>query len=391
MTAKIKDRTNMNLKVITTFNPADNVSEYVRNIAPYDAVSSLTKIMSRTQITHYKLDWNEATVPPSPKVKESLLEYLSSSNGLNWYPPLFSPDLREKLSHYVGLTTDNVVVTNGSDDSLELLMKTFLDPGDRVVTPYPTYAHALLFARSRGANIVKVVYPDVFKADVDKLIASITPRTKMVYLVNPNNPTGAFLNRKDVERVLQHAPNAIVVVDEAYFEFCGETMAGLVEKYENVVVTRTFSKAFALAALRIGYLMAHPNVVTQLKRIYNPKSVNTLAQIAACSALDDLQYYDEYVAEVTRGKQMVADYCAEKGLEFRNTRANYVLIKVPYVLKTVKELEREGIYVRDRSHIPQLRGFFRFNLGTTQQAEEILRRMDKVFHRTGVLKAEDDH
>jgi len=381
----ISQQTGANLKVITTFNQTESVSRHVRSIAPYDAVSSLNLIMERPQLTHFKLDWNESTLSPSAKVKDALMEYLKGSNGLNWYPPLFAPELSRKISFYAGVAPEGVLVTNGSDDSLELLMKTYLDPGDRIVTPYPTYAHALLFARSRGANIVKVVYPDVFTADLDSLLKAVGPRTKMIYLVNPNNPTGAYLHREEIEQVAARAPGSLIVVDEAYFEFCGETMAAMTRDHENIVVTRSFSKAFALAALRIGYILAHPNTITQLKRIYNPKSVNTLAQVAACAALDDLGYYDRYVKQVHLAKQMVVDYCAGVGLVCRNTRANYVLIQVPHVHKAIKGLENEGIYVRDRSGIPQLRGFFRFNLGDVNQTEEILRRMDKVFRRLGIV------
>ncbi len=376
------------LEVITSFNHSDLVSRYVRNVAPYDAVSSLEKIRQRSQITHYKLDWNESTQSPSTKVYQALKEYLETANGLNWYPPLFSNDLREKLALYVGSEKDNILVTNGSDDSLELIMKTFLDPGDSLVTQYPTYQHALLFARSRGANIVKVVYPDVFEADHKKLIAAIDKSTKLVYIVNPNNPTGAFLGKQELEEVVNAAPNALVLVDEAYYEFCGESAVPLVQKYENVIVTRSFSKAFALAGMRIGYLVASSGIVRQLTRIFNPKSVNTLAQVAASATLDDLGYYDSYVKEVNLAKDMVAQFCAERGLEFRSTRANYVLIKVPHVHRVIKDLEREGVYVRDRSSIPQLRGFFRFNLGTRQQTEVILKRMDKVFTRLGITKKE---
>ncbi len=130
------------VELVEGFNHLGMVSEHVRGIAPYDAVSSLDKIKLRSQISHFKLDWNESTVDPSPKVFEALQKHLKCTNSLNWYPPLFANELRAKLSHYVGLPMESILVTNGSDDALELLMNTYLDPGDKVVTAYPTYAHA---------------------------------------------------------------------------------------------------------------------------------------------------------------------------------------------------------------------------------------------------------
>ncbi len=374
------------VELVEGFNHLGMVSEHVRGIAPYDAVSSLDKIKLRSQISHFKLDWNESTVDPSPKVFEALQKHLKCTNSLNWYPPLFANELRAKLSHYVGLPMESILVTNGSDDALELLMNTYLDPGDKVVTAYPTYAHALLFARARGANIVKVVYPDVFKADVEAIISAIDERTKLVYLVNPNNPTGTFFHAEEMERILKAAPRALVLSDEAYYEFCGETMVPLIKKYENLLVTRSFSKAFALAALRIGYLMANPNTVRQLTRIYNPKSVNALAQIAAAATLDDIGHYEKYVREVNAAKKIIEDFCGQWGLPFKSTRANYVMIKTPRVARVIKELADEGVHVRDRSSIPELRGYFRFNLGNLQQTDEILRRMDRAFKKAGLTK-----
>jgi histidinol-phosphate aminotransferase len=184
-----------------------------------------------------------------------------------------------------------------------------------------------------------------------------------------------------VRRICEAAPHAIVIVDEAYYEFCGETVAPLTQELGNLVVTRTFSKSFGIAGLRIGYAISNPGVIETLKRIFNPKSVNALGQVAAAAALEDREYLDAYVASVTAGKALLGKYFAAKGLECHVTPANYILIRVPDARRFCALLEDEGVYIRDRSTIPQMQHFVRMSVGTVEQTREILDRLDRVLDR----------
>jgi len=364
------------LRVLETQRP--EVADALRDMRPYDPVSSLPLILDHPEAIHYKLDWNECTVPPSPKVRKALQVGLDGMVNLNYYPQLFARDLRLRLQSYVGYPADHILVTNGSDDALDLLCKTYLNPGDRVLSPYPTYTHFLLFAKSRGAIIDKVTPADPYATDVDALLAGVRPNTKLVYLVSPNNPTGQVYSEAEVLRIAQAAPQAVVIVDEAYWEFAQHTLVDLVSRTQNVLITRTFSKVFGLAALRVGYVVAPPRLIDHLTRLHNPKSVNQLAQVAASAALDDLDYYDRYIEQVNRSKKLFERWCQSHGLEVHSTPANFVMVKVPRVKEVVAGLAACGVYVRDRSSFPGLEDSFRINLGTVEQTTQVILTLERV-------------
>ncbi len=357
------------------------VARHVQDVRPYEPVSSLDSIRARPWQEPLKLDWNESTIPPSPLVVEAITSFLSNSHHLNWYPDLTAGDLVDELSRYVGLPREHFLVTNGSDDALDLVCKTYLDPEERVLLPYPTYTHFLVYAGARGARFDPVTYSDPFVGEVSRLVNGLTPWTKLVYIVNPNNPTGVLFRPEEIEPLLDLAPRTMFVVDEAYFEFAGVTAAGLTDRHRNLVVTRTFSKSFGIAGLRVGYLMAHPDVVADLRRIHNPKSVNALGQVAARAALQDQDYLAEYLREVAESKDMLVSELGRRGVEARATPANWILVKVPDPEGLCTALAEQGVYVRNRSSFPQLNGYVRISVGVRSQMRDLLDRLDMVLGR----------
>jgi histidinol-phosphate aminotransferase len=366
----------------TTAQPAiPPVARGVARLSPYEPTTSLDHIQAHPGQTPYKLDWNEATIPPSPRVMEGIARFLGNSHHLNWYPELYSRRLMESLASYTGLGPEHLLVTNGSDDALALICNTFIDPADEIVVPTPTYTHFLVFAQAKGGRVVSVRYDDPFELQLDRILGAITPRTKVIYLVSPNNPTGVTFSREEVERVLDHAPHAIVIVDEAYHEFYGQTVLPLARTRPNLVVTRTFSKSFGMAGLRIGYLAALPELVHELKRLFNPKSVNVLGQIAARAALDDLDYLDRYVGEVSASKPLFVEYFRSRGIPVRSTPANYILFQPPDARVFCERLADAGVYVRDRSAMQQLEGYVRMSIGTVAQTREVIRIIDRIIDR----------
>ena len=360
-------------------------SDFIENLEPYSPISSRDKIVSglaNCDLPPLKLDWNESTLPPSVAVKNAIINALAcNDNLLNWYPELSSKELRRKLAAYSGRAMEEILVTNGSDDALDLICKVFLDPKDEVVVPYPTYTHFLTYIHTRGAVVKKVETPDPFKPDIASVLENVTPATKMIYIVNPNNPTGVLLSKQQIATLCSIASHCVVIVDEAYYEFAGETVLDLIDTYPNLIVTRTFSKAWALAGLRVGYLLTNLSLIAQLSKVLNPKSVSVLAQIAATAALDDKQYMEKYVADVKNSKLAMLDFFRKRGITAFDSRANYIMVQHPRLPKLLEEMEHENIFVRDRSSFKMLPGFFRVTLGDHLQTEDFLSRMAKVLER----------
>ncbi len=344
---------------------------HVLKLQPYKPVSSLDAIRLNGKVVPYKLDWNEATISPSPKVADALAGFISGTSELYWYPDLAAGELRKALSGYTGVPEDNLLVTNGSDDALMLLCRTFLGEGAEVLVPVPTYTHFKVFAGAQNARIVELAEPDPFRKNIRHLSRSIGPQTKMLYLVSPNNPTGVVWEEEDISRLCMKHPHVLFVVDEAYYEFCGRSVIQLTQTYSNLAVTRTFSKAFGLAALRVGYVAAHPQVCDHLWRLHNPKSVNSMAQVGACAALSDLEWLDTYVTEVRNARRAFVTFLVNLGLEARETPANYMLLRVPDPDAFVHAMEERHVFIRDRSRMPRMKGFVRFSVGTEEQMADV--------------------
>ncbi len=374
-----EDTRQPNLRFLPTASGI-RVAASVQALTPYEAVSSQAVVDAYPdQRNSFKLDWNESTIAPSPLVNEAIAHAVTSGRGLNWYPSLGSTELIDGLANYTGIGRDHFLITNGSDDALGLICATFIDQGDEVVVPVPTYNHFVVFAQSRGAEIRTIQGFDPFESDLDGIRAQLTSKTRLLYLVSPNNPTGVVYRPEEIEILCQEFPNTLIVLDEAYFEFAQITGIELVERYANLIVTRTFSKAFGLAGLRVGYLAAHRDLIAGLSRLYNPKSVNALGQIGAIAALKDLDYLNAYLKEVLQAKEILRAFFAECGVEAQITPANFVVVRVDDVAHTLATLESNGIYVRDRSGYPGLRGCLRMSVGTVEQTNRLIERLRTIF------------
>lgn len=354
------------------------VAKRVEQAKPYDPVSSLQMIAATPQLTHYKLDWNEATVEPSPHVFRALRKYLDDGCRLHWYPDPCHPELLHRISGYVGCRAEHLLVTSGSDDALALACQTYLDPGDGVVAPFPTYKHFLQFAELAGACLRLIRNADPFSAGLHDLETAIDERTKIVYLANPNNPTGVLIPPAEIFELTRRHPHALFLVDEAYYEFSGCSCAAMTGALPNLMITRSFSKCFGLAGLRIGYIVAAEDVIGNLRRVHNPKSINKMAQVAAAAALEDLDYYRRYAAEIKRSAAMTKRFCDEHNIFCRPTHANFILLKLDQPGRVAVRLRQAGVHVRDRSS--QLPGMVRITLGTPEQMQEILLRLENVLH-----------
>jgi len=319
-----------------------------------------------------KMDLNEAGGPPSPRVVGALRAALTRGGMFNWYPDSACTELRAAIGRYVGVAPDHVLVTNGSNMALELIARAFLVKDDPVLIVSPTYGVFGVQCELQQAKIEPFYFREVFTPDFGELLAAPSP-AKVIYLVNPNNPTGVGYRHEDIEALLQRRPDSLVVLDEAYNEFYGVSGIDLVARYPQLLVLRSFSKAFSLAGLRCGYVVAAPAMIEILERIAPPWAVSAFTQIAARAALDDLPHMQAMVAEVQRAGQRIVAGLGKLGFEARNTCASFVLWKVRDPAAVVQALAARQVYVSNKDTVPQMRGWLRLSVGTQAQAEQFLK------------------
>lgn len=360
-----------------TFTPIPEPNKTVKTLRPYDPANTREAAISKTTPVPLKLDWNESTRPPSPNAMKSV-EKLIKQNHLNLYPDIETKRLRQSLSGYVGLSKEHILVTNGSDSALELIVRTFMDPGEVVGVPVPTYSHFVVFSKGAGLEVREIPYKDPFQVDWQRLEQALNDGVSMLYLPSPSNPTGIVYHEELVKGMAERFKNVIFLLDEAYFEFSGVSCAGLVDSYPNIIVTRTFSKAFGMAGFRVGYLLAHPKVIKHLSKLHNPKSVATLNQAAAVGALEDVEYMKTYVREVREAREWTVSELRKLGIEARSTHANYILFHVDDPKAFDAALNKLNCFVRDRSSMHGLAGWIRVTVGPIEDMQVFISRVAMV-------------
>lgn len=320
----------------------------LRDLQPYEPgkpVEDLARELGLEPGKIIKLASNENPLGPSPKARQAMIDTLERSH---FYPDGGGYYLREAIAEELGLSMANVILGNGSNEIIEFLGHAYLQPGDEVVVAKHSFAVYRLMAQLFGAKVVDVPDPD-FVADLDGMLAAITPKTKEVFIANPNNPTGTMVFQEDIDRFMSRVPdNVIVVFDEAYYEFLDEAPDVLkyVRAGRNVVVLRTFSKIQGLANLRIGYGVAAPEIVEVLQRARQPFNANGIAQAGALAGLRDKAHMEETRRVTREGRDFLQAEFLAMGLEFVPSHANFVLVRVGDGKKVFEALLRRGIIVR---------------------------------------------
>ena len=302
-----------------------------------------------------RLDFNENTLACSPRVREALAAF--SSADCTRYPE--RGPVEALVARYLQLPPEQILLTNGVDEAIHVLCQAYLDPGDELLLPVPTYSMYEVYGSAAGAAIVPVQAARAdFAFPYEQVLAGISPRTRLIALANPNSPTGTPATREQMLTIAKRAPQAIVLADEAYFHFHGETVLDSIgnSAYPNLVVARTFSKAYGLAGLRLGLLAAAPGVMPWLRRVISPYSVNALALACLPPALEDMAYLDWYVGEVKAARAEFYAVCDELGVRTWPSAANFVLLEIGAKHREfTRAMHAQGILVRDRSADPGLR------------------------------------
>ena len=314
-----------------------------------------------------RLDFNENTVACSPKVRDVLGRI--SAGSLTRYPE--RTPVEAIVAAHLGLEPAQLALTNGVDEAIHVLFEAFLEEGDELLLPVPTYTMYEIYASATDARTVAVQAGDDLKFPFGPLLAAITPRTKIIAIANPNSPSGSAATRAQLLEIATRAPHAVLLVDEAYFHFFGETTIDLVGIIPNLMVARTFSKAYGLAGLRLGLLAGPVELVCWVRRVLSPYSVNSLALACLPPALEDAAYLDWYVAEVLAARTEFEGALDQAGVRHWPSRANFVLIEIGAQHKEFTRLmSAAGVLVRDRSSDPGCDGRVRITIGTREQMRQ---------------------
>jgi histidinol-phosphate aminotransferase len=325
-----------------------------------------------------RLDFNENTVGCSPRVIEYLRERLTASQ-LSIYPEY--ADAMKDLAAFFEVATDEFTLTNGTDEAIQLVMNTYVDDGQDVLLLKPSYAMYRFYAQVAGASIREIDYckPDL-AFPLEELLSAIRAKTRLVMLANPNNPTGTGVALDGLRRILDAAPGAAVLIDEAYFEFCGVTVLGWIRDRTNLFVSRTFSKVYGMAAMRCGCLFSSAENVKWLRKAQSPYSVNTLAVLAARAAIQDREYVANYVAEVLAARELACEGLRKLGIRFFPSQANFILFDAGDRAIPIRDALRErGVLVRDRSY--EIPGCVRVTIGTRAHIERFLSELETLWRR----------
>ena len=352
-----------------------NAPEYIRAIAPYvggKPIEEVARELDLDPATVIKLASNENPRGASPKVQAAIAAALAD---LTRYPDGNGFALKTALASRLHVAPEQIVLGNGSNDVLELVTQAFLRPGDHAV--YSQYAFIVypLATQARGARGIEVPAKD-HGHDLDAMLGAVTRNTRVVFVANPNNPTGTWLAGDVVERFIAAVPrDVIVVLDEAYNEFLDPSertdSSAWISQYPNLVVSHTFSKAHGLAALRVGYGVMDAAIADLLNRVRQPFNVNSLAQAAALAALEDTQYVEDSRVLNRNGRQQLEAGLHALGLHYLPSRGNFVLFEAGNAMAVYQALLREGVIVRPVANYG-LPAWLRVTVGTPRENERFL-------------------
>jgi histidinol-phosphate aminotransferase len=330
-----------------------------------------------------RLDFNENTLGCSPRVLERLRQL--DGETLARYPE------REKgeaiVAAHLGVSPEELLLTNGTDEAIHLICETYLSPGDEALIAVPTFAMFEIYAAATGARVISVPTGTDFAFPTQAVLDQITSRTRLIAVANPNNPTGAFAPPADLIEIAEAAPDAALLVDEAYFEFCGETMVSKWRGVPNLFVSRTFSKAYGMAGLRIGILMGNSDQMSVVRRGSSPYNLNSVALACLPDALAEQQFVRDYVAQAVDGRRELESELAASGVRFWPSRANFVLFYLGDKSKPfIREMRDRGILVRDRSSDPGCHDCVRITVGFREHNQRMLSSLREVLAGLGLRR-----
>lgn len=339
----------------------------VNLINPYDAgmfPEDLARKYGLKKSQVIQLASNENPYPPSKQVEE---EYMKGLQGVNRYPHPYYNELKEALSPYLQVDKSNIAVGNGAGDILKNICDVVVDALDQVTIPLPSFTLYAIFAMMRDASINFIEFPHY------NIKANEIPDSKLLFLCSPNNPTGNTIPQSEIEKILERQ-SGYVILDEAYAEFCGKTAINLTDKYDNLIVVRTFSKFFALAGLRIGYAVGNEDLIGAMENTRPPFCISSVASKVGIAALNSIDYYRGIRNKIVEERERLAkNLKAFDFLEVYPSEANFLLVKVNKEEDISKKLEEKGMITRNLSGLMGLDGkYLRITIGNEQENDKLV-------------------
>lgn len=360
----------------------------VQSLQPYQAGKPLDELKREYGITEaIKLASNENPLGPSPKVLKALQNDL---NELSRYPDGNAFALKKALANKHGIEINQIIIGNGSNDILEILTRAFVTPAHEVIFSQHAFAVYPIVTQAVGAKAVIVPAKD-WGHDLDGMLKVVTDKSRLIFIANPNNPTGTSLSKNEINQFLSKLPKSVLVVlDEAYFDYANDEQLGAtdypnginwIKEYSNVIVTRTFSKAYGLAGLRIGYSVSHPDVANILNRVRQPFNVNSMALRAAEVALSDAEYLQAGINLNASGMQHLVKAFDTMALEYIPSVGNFICVKVgENAMKVYDQLLCEGVIVRPIANY-EMPEFLRVTIGTKAENDRFIKALKKVLNK----------
>ncbi len=355
---------NKNILGIEVYQPGKPIDEVKRELGLRQVV---------------KLASNEIPYGPSPKVLASIVR---EAKNLNRYPDGGCYLLRQALAKRLGVGEDQLVFGNGSDEIIVMAVRAFNTPGDEVIVAKPSFLIYEIASKLSGAKVRSIPLRGLYY-DLEAMRKAVSPKTKIIFIGNPDNPAGTYVTGKQVKTFLNKIPKDIVVFfDEAYYEFVTAQdypdSIRLLKSFPNVIVTRTFSKMYGLAGLRIGYGIASPKVCGFLNRVREPFNVNALAQVAALACLNDNGYYKKLARLIRKEKMNLYKSFRKFGFDFKESATNFILIDVKKdSTQIANRLIRKGVIIRDMN-VWGLKNFIRVTVGTKVENRKLLKALKDV-------------
>jgi histidinol-phosphate aminotransferase len=293
-----------------------------------------------------------------------------------------------KVAEFLRIEPSELLLTNGVDEAIHLLCQTYLEPGDEALIVVPTYSMYRIYVMAAGAASISVGAGHDFTFPGEKMLGAITPRTRLIAIANPNNPTGTVAPGEELLQIACSAPDAAVLIDEAYFEFYGKTMLQQVRQSSNLFVARTFSKAYGMAGLRVGVLAGNVEQMRAVRRVSSPYNLNAVALACLPEALADAAYIATYVREVLESRARLEDFLEASGVPYCRSQANFILARIGpnqnAAAVFVDDMRRQGILLRDRSSDPGCEGWVRMTLGPRDHINRLLAALETTIAKLGV-------
>jgi histidinol-phosphate aminotransferase len=365
----------MNMKV--------NARAELEGITPYALGQTIEEIKEQYKLTTVrKLSDNENVYGTSPKVRDAILQ---ASANLAFYPDGMTSGITEKLSAHYGLEPEHFLVSNGSEEIIRLLTRAYIDKNEEAVmaeVTFPRYKTNVLIEGGKAVTVPMIEG----RHDLKAMLEAITEKTKLVFVCNPNNPTGTIVAKQELLSFIGNVPsNVLVVMDEAYFEYTDSEdfldSMPLLDQYENLVILRTFSKIYGLASLRIGYGIMHPVIVKELHKVRDVFNVNQLAQAAAMAAIGDQDFVKECAAKNSAEREFLREKFKELEIESFPSQSNFLFAYTN--TPVIQTLTENGVLVR-QMQLPGYKEAFRITLGTREDHEFILHVVSQLFHERAV-------